>query len=54
MAWCEAVVQRMPEFVDGSDPPETAMANLNPVNLKFGRRFTIASFRYLAGAEMLP
>lgn len=53
-AWCEAVVQRMPEFVDGSDPPETAMANLNPVNLKFGRRFTIASFRYLASDEMLP
>ena len=53
-SWCEAVVQRMPEFVDGSNPPETAIAGLKPVNQIFGRKFAIASFRYLGGDEVLP
>jgi len=47
-AWCEAVVQRTPEFIDDSNPPHTAIANLSPINLKFGRRFSIVSLRYLA------
>ena len=50
--WCEAVVQRMPEFIDPGDPPHTAMADLNQSNRTFGRRFSIVSFRYLAKSEV--
>jgi len=52
-AWCEAVVQRMPEFIDPSDPPHTAIADLKSIaNRTFGRRFSIMSFRYLAKSEV--
>ncbi len=51
-ACCEAVVQRYPEFVDESQPAHTAIADLNAVNGKFGRRFGIVSFRYLTAAEL--
>jgi type II secretory pathway pseudopilin PulG len=51
-AWCEAVVERDCGFVDSSDPPETALATLNPVNRKFGRRFIIRSFRWLNPGEV--
>ena len=51
-AWCEAVVQRTPEFVDTSNPAHTAMASLNPMNLLFGRRFSMVSFRYLTQSEV--
>jgi len=51
-AWCEAVVERDGRFVDSSDPPETALAALNPVNRKFGRRFIIRSFRWLHPGEV--
>ncbi len=51
-AWCEAVVQRIPEFVDPSNPPHTAIATLNPANQLFGRRFSIVSLRYLAPSEV--
>ncbi|MCX6878939.1 MAG: hypothetical protein NTW21_34785 [Verrucomicrobia bacterium] len=51
-AWCEAVVQRIPEFVDAGNPAHTAIANLNPTNRLFGRRFSIMSFRYLVPSEV--
>jgi hypothetical protein len=51
-AWCEAVVQRTPEFFDASDPPHTAVANLNKTNLTYGRRFAVISFRYLMPSEV--
>jgi Tfp pilus assembly protein PilX len=53
-AWCEVIVQRMPEFVDPTDAPETALASLAPgsVNATFGRRFTIKSFRWLNSSEL--
>lgn len=48
-AWCEATVQRVPEFVDPAnnsyDAP--AVVNANAVNKTLGRRFNIVSFRYL-------
>ncbi|MFD0893884.1 hypothetical protein KBB96_10705 [Luteolibacter ambystomatis] len=50
-AWCEAVVQRTPDWVDSSQPPETKVAALTPVNKTFGRRFTIVSFRYIPAEE---
>ncbi len=51
-ARCEAVVQRNPEFVDASQTPHTAMADLNPTNQTFGRRYSIVSFRHLAKTEV--
>lgn len=51
-AWCEAVVQRLPEYVDPSDEPELAEADLNDVNKRFGRRFVITGFRWLSPEEI--
>jgi hypothetical protein len=51
-AWCEAVVQRLPEFADPSDTPETAVAGLKRANALFGRRFEILNFRWLASEEV--
>jgi hypothetical protein len=51
-AMCEAVVQRYPDFVDRKDHSYTAVGSLNNVNVKFGRRFNIVSFRYLSADEM--
>lgn len=51
-ARCEAVVQRVPEFVDETNPPEAI--DLNDTNKTFGRKFTIVSFRYLSKNEVKP
>lgn len=51
-AWCEAIIQRTPEYLDTSDNPETRPTNLNPINAKFGRRFAIISFRWLHSDEI--
>lgn len=60
--WCEAVVQRIPSFIDPADAPEKVQAAvlgsdrsqqaLNPVNRRFGRRFEIVSFRWLPADEI--
>jgi hypothetical protein len=47
-AWCEAIVQRMPEYLDPADSAETEHAKLSrPVNQIFGRRFHVISFQWL-------
>jgi hypothetical protein len=47
-ARCEAVVQRLPEYVDDSDDAELATDLLSSSeNQKFGRRFVIRSIRWL-------
>jgi hypothetical protein len=51
-AWCEAVVQRVPDFSDPADAPEKAADSLSPANTLFGRRFEILSFRWLASDEV--
>ncbi|MDF3055821.1 MAG: hypothetical protein K0R17_36 [Rariglobus sp.] len=64
-AWCEAVVQRMPEFVDQADTnlndpakPTTALGNAtapastNATNQAFGRKFVIVQFRWLGPDEI--
>lgn len=45
-AWCEAVVQRLPDYVD---PVEDAAATppLRADNILLGRRFRVVSFRWL-------
>ncbi|BCU75734.1 hypothetical protein llg_04490 [Luteolibacter sp. LG18] len=51
-AWCEAVVQRTPDFVDSSVPSTTAFASSGLLNQKFGRRFEVISFRWLSPDEV--
>lgn len=43
----EAVVQRVPEWVDPVQDPETPTSILSAVNQVFGRRFVIVSYRTL-------
>lgn len=52
-AWCEVIGQRVPEFVDPADAPETASNLLtSTTNKTFGRRINIASFRWLSEKEI--
>lgn len=61
-AWCEAVVQRLPDYVDSNDPADTVLREsdgspggldeLLPANQTFGRRFEIVSFRWLNEGEV--
>jgi hypothetical protein len=50
-AWCEAVVQRVADYIDSTDPAHKAPPP-SPVNRTFGRKFLIVSFRYLTVGEM--
>ena len=60
--WIEAVVQRIPEFCDPSQPPETEVSGptdgqkhnplLNSVNQTLGRRFIILSSRMLGPNDL--
>ena len=60
--WIEAVVQRIPEFCDRSQPPETEVAKLtdgqlhnpllNQINRTLGRRFVILSTRTLTQKDL--
>jgi hypothetical protein len=60
--WIEAVVQRLPEFMDTSQESDTMVsstvnglghnANLLPVNINLGRRFVIISTRILKPSEL--
>jgi hypothetical protein len=52
-AWCEAVVERDKEFVDPSEKPETGVTVLKSgANKLFGRRYQVASFRWLHPDEV--
>lgn len=51
-AWCEAVVQRVPDFVDPADEAHQRVPQ-SKLNLQYGRRFHIVSFRYLHPGEIL-
>jgi hypothetical protein len=52
-ATCEAVVQRVPEWLDPADEVQTLPAALTrPANQIFGRRFVVASFRWLSPKEI--
>ncbi|WP_269522088.1 hypothetical protein [Coraliomargarita parva] len=54
-AWCEAVVQRLPDYVvqnDGSKGNEAYEDPTDRTNATFGRRYTILSFRWLNSEEI--
>lgn len=52
-AYCEAVVQRLPEYLDARDLPETRADELTAeINQRFGRKFEIVSFRWLSPLEI--
>jgi Tfp pilus assembly protein PilX len=51
-AWCEATVQRVPEYVDPRDAPEALADSLSATSKLFGRRFVITAFRWLNASEI--
>ena len=56
-AWCEAVVQRLPDYVDSTDVPEKPVilngsANLSALNQAFGRKYKVVAFRWLSPQEI--
>jgi hypothetical protein len=57
-AWCEAVIQRVPDYVDPADAPEAqegwpqTSSKLAPANARFGRRLVLQSFRWLGSKEI--
>ncbi|BCX49453.1 hypothetical protein HAHE_33610 [Haloferula helveola] len=52
-AWCSAVVQRVPDYLDGGDDDHLKHSELqSDNNRQFGRQFHIVSFRYLQASEI--
>ena len=52
-AYCEAIVQRVPDWIDPADAVAVAPASLtSKANRDFGRRFVINSFRWLKSSEI--
>lgn len=53
-AWCEAIVQRLPEYLDPTtDDAAVLPADLQgELNRRYGRRFKIVSFRWLTAADI--
>ncbi len=56
-AYCEAVVQRVPDYVDAGTSskaigPETALSSAGALNQALGRRFKIVSFRWLTSDDL--
>ena len=53
-AWCEAVVQRVPDYVDGRDEPHLKQSELPATSPSrfMGRKFEIVSFRWLHASEI--
>ncbi|MBC2593707.1 hypothetical protein H5P28_05470 [Ruficoccus amylovorans] len=53
-AWCEALVQRLPEYMEAAaDSPDIAPAALtSSLNRQLGRRFVVRSFRWLGADDI--
>jgi hypothetical protein len=53
-AWCEATVQRVPDYFDPvADTADTAPAALtSALNQNYGRRFKVVSFRWLTRSDI--
>ncbi len=50
--FCEAIVQRMPEYLDPSNRPNAMPEDLTFVNQRLGRKIRIVSFRWLVEGAM--
>ena len=52
-AYCEAYVQRTASYIDSADEPHVTFDELSSqLNIKFGRKFEIISFRWLSSEEI--
>ena len=51
-AWCEAIVQRIPEYLDPTNGSTARGTELNSINQTYGRRFNVVSFRWLSQNEI--
>lgn len=52
-AWCEATVQRLPEYFDsGANAASAAPSELTPLNKAFGRQFKILSLKWLSSNDI--
>jgi len=51
-AYCELIVQRLPEYVDRTNMAEARGPELSPVNQTFGRRFKIIRFRWMRESQL--
>jgi hypothetical protein len=53
-AWCEATVQRYPDYVDSADLPSATLGTplTSADNRNFGRRFRVISFRWLTSNDI--
>jgi Arc/MetJ-type ribon-helix-helix transcriptional regulator len=51
-AYCEAIVQRSPDYVDPSNKATDRGTQLNAVNKIYGRQFQVVSFRWLSNSEI--
>ena len=53
-AWCEAVVQRMPDYLEDAHDPAIGPDALpaDSASARFGRRFEVVSFRWLSKDEV--
>jgi len=52
-AWCEALVQRIPDYFDPADDATVAPADLtSTLNQNLGRRFKVVSFRWLTRSDI--
>ena len=50
--WCEAIVQRTPDYVDGRDDAHLKTSDVSQTNKTFGRQFQIIRFRWLNANEV--
>lgn len=50
--YCEAIVQRLPNYVDPSNTPSQRGGELSNLNQTYGRQFSIISFRWLSPQEI--
>ena len=51
-AWCEAIVQRLPEYISPSATAPESIPTVGSANANFGRRFKIISFRWLGPSDL--
>ncbi len=51
-AWCEAVLQRFPDYIKSENDQASAWPATHPDNQRFGRAFRIVSFRWLTPEDL--